>query len=289
MLYRLSYRLPRRVRQIIGDGAGSLNPEAAFAPMIPAMPLVRDRCICVRKTEYSETSQILVLFGRGAGLFRVIAKGAHRRTKAGSSKFDGGIDLLDVGEAVAILDPAKDLGTLTEWSQREGQLALHQNLRAVYLGLYAAELVSTLLEEHDPHPALYQRFETTLGELASPRVEELFLAFELDLLHETGLAPEISACGGCGQAVDTRAEGFFSPERGGVVCRRCEGATPDRLVIDPRLLRLMQQILALPRAAGLPQRLPRLSRHQTDPLNAMLARHVQHAAARPLRMPPYVL
>ena len=61
------------------------------------MPLVNDRCICLRKIEYSETSQILALFSRGHGLVRVIAKGAHRRTKAGASKFDGGVDLLDVG------------------------------------------------------------------------------------------------------------------------------------------------------------------------------------------------
>src|SRR5580704_15402001 len=114
------------------------------------MPLVQDRCICVRKVEYSETSQILVLFARQHGLLRVIAKGAHRRTKAGASKFDGGADLLDIGQAVFTLDPARDLNTLTEWSLREGHLDLRKNLRSMYLGLYAAELVSTLSEEQDP-------------------------------------------------------------------------------------------------------------------------------------------
>jgi len=38
------------------------------------MPMVSDRCICLRKVEYSETSQILLLFGREQGLSRVIAK-----------------------------------------------------------------------------------------------------------------------------------------------------------------------------------------------------------------------
>src|SRR5215213_569910 len=84
------------------------------------MALARDRCVCLRKVEYSETSQILLLFGREHGLLRVIAKGAHRRTKAGSSKFDGGVDLLDVGDAVFTFDPARDLNTLTEWGLREG-------------------------------------------------------------------------------------------------------------------------------------------------------------------------
>src|SRR6476659_9272902 len=101
------------------------------------MALARDRCICLRKLDYSETSQILQLFGREYGLLRVIAKGAHRRTKAGASKFDGGIDLLDNGEAVFTHDPGRDLATLTEWTLREGHLGLRSTLRGMYLALYA--------------------------------------------------------------------------------------------------------------------------------------------------------
>src|SRR6476660_5222373 len=118
------------------------------------MPLARDRCLCLRKVEYSETSQILVLFAREHGIFRAIAKGAHRRTKAGASKFDGGVDLLDVGDAVFSHSPERDLCPLTEWHLSEGHLEMRRNLRAVYLGLYAAELVSMLIEEHDAHPEL---------------------------------------------------------------------------------------------------------------------------------------
>src|SRR6476660_3657684 len=121
------------------------------------MPLVNDRCICLRKLEYSETSQILTLFARDHGITRVIAKGAHRRTKAGASKFDGGVDLLDVGEAVFSQDLAKDLPPLTEWGLREWHLDLRRDLRGISLGLYAAELVSRLFEEHDPHPQLFDR------------------------------------------------------------------------------------------------------------------------------------
>src|SRR5205085_12379964 len=107
------------------------------------------------KHEYSETSQILTLFGRQHGLMRVIAKGAHRTTKAGASKFGGGIDLLDAGDAVFTVDPEKQLGTLTEWRLTEGHLALRHNLRPIYLGQYGAELIGFLIEEHDPHPDLF--------------------------------------------------------------------------------------------------------------------------------------
>src|SRR5208282_507999 len=111
------------------------------------MPLAADRCICLRKSEYSETSQIVTLFSRGHGILRLIAKGAHRRTKAGASRFDGGIDLLDSGQAVFTGDPAHELGTLTDWKLSDGHLGLRKHLRGLYLALYAAELLGLLIEE----------------------------------------------------------------------------------------------------------------------------------------------
>src|SRR5437870_1480523 len=148
------------------------------------MALQSDACICLRKVEYSETSQILTLLSRTHGIFRAIAKGAHRKTRAGASRFGGGVDLLDLGQGVFTHDPARELATLTEWQLTEGHLALRGNLRALYLGQYAAELVFSMLEEHDPHPEIFDRLQHALEELATERIEEAFLAFELDLLRE---------------------------------------------------------------------------------------------------------
>src|SRR3954469_6223026 len=136
------------------------------------MALVSDRCICLRKFEYSETSQILTLLSRGHGLLRVIAKGAHRKTKAGASKFGGGVDLLDTGNAVFTHAPERELATLTEWQLLDGHLELRRSLRSVYLGLYAAELITMLFQEHDPHIELFDRLEQTIPQLASPQIEE---------------------------------------------------------------------------------------------------------------------
>src|SRR5215212_1268667 len=167
------------------------------------MSLATDRCICLRKTEYSETSQILTLFSRNHGLLKVIAKGAHRTTKAGASKFGGGIDLLDLAHAL-FTDPAgRDLATLTEWALKDGHLALRQNLRVVYLAQYAAELVSLLIEEHDPHPDLFDHLQQLLQNLATPALEQAFLNFELKLLRETGYLPDLTNCTSCGREIPT--------------------------------------------------------------------------------------
>jgi DNA repair protein RecO (recombination protein O) len=253
------------------------------------MALTRDRCLCLRKHEYSETSQILTLLSREHGLLRLIAKGAHRRTKAGASKFDGGVDLLDLGDAVFSLRLEKDLATLTEWSLRDGHLELRNNLRALYLGQYAAELVSLLIEEHDPHPTLFDRLEQTLTDLATSRAEELFLAFQLDLFQETGYLPNLDACANCRTPFNDRQPWSFWPNQSGLVCRACESLAHDRIPLDARLVTLVGHVLRLPRQNGNLQRLPKLTRHQTDPLNQAFAQHMQHTLGRRLHLAKFIL
>jgi len=220
---------------------------------------------------------------------RLIAKGAHRRTKAGSSKFDGGIDLLDRGEAVFSHSTTRDLPPLTEWKLLEGYQVLHGNLRAMHLGMLCAELITSLFEEHDPHPELYNRLKEVLENLGTTKTEEAFLLYFLDLLREAGYPPEFNACTECGQVAIQQERVFFSPSRGGVVCRACEATVPDRVELDIRLLRLVQSLQKLPRIDGSPQRPPRLTRFQTDPINRLLLDHVETALQKRLRMRRWVI
>ena len=253
------------------------------------MALVTDRCICLRRYEYSETSQILSLLGRTRGLFRVIAKGAHRRTKAGASKFDGGIDLLDVGDA-AMTDPAdRELATLTEWKLREGHLGLRQKLRCLHVAVYSAELVGLLLQENDPHPEVFDLLVWLLTELSGERVEEALVAFELELLRKLGYLPSLDFCRRCGQEITGQADAWFIPHEGSVACGQCGALPNQRVPLDWRVLRMIQLILKLPQAEGRPQRLPRLSRAQSDPINALLLSYLQETAGRALKTARYVV
>ena len=58
------------------------------------MAIFTDNAVCLRKLDYSETSQVLTLFTAGHGLVRVIAKGQKRSTK---TKVGVGVDLLEWG------------------------------------------------------------------------------------------------------------------------------------------------------------------------------------------------
>jgi recombinational DNA repair protein (RecF pathway) len=101
--------------------------------------------------------------------------------------------------------------------------------------------------------------------------------------------PELSVCVSCGGAIYEREPAYFSASRSGIICRNCEAGIPDRVGVDLRLLRLLQGVMRLPRANGSPQRLPKLTRHQTDPLNRLLSDHVEHTLGRRMRLTRYVI
>ena len=51
---------------------------------------------------------------------------------------------------------------------------------------------------------------------------------------------------------------------------------------------MVQNILRLPRNNGSADRLPRLTRLQTDPINRIFARHIEHTLQRRLRLPQFI-
>ena len=87
------------------------------------------------------------------------------------------------------------------------------------------------------------RGEWTLTDLATPRREEIFLAFQLDLIREAGYLPSLGGCTNCGAPFTDRGEWFFSPARSALVCRNCQGIAHDRVEIAGRLVSLAQMVL----------------------------------------------
>lgn len=249
------------------------------------MPLISDRAICLRKHEWSETSQILSLLTERHGLIRVVARGAHRTTKAGASKFDGGVDLLDEGDALFTDRVDRDLNTLAEWKLVDGHRGLRQGLRPLYLSLYLAEVVGALFEAQDPHPSVFTRFRWTIDCLPTVAIEEAGLAMVLDAALEAGLAPELAGCVVCQRSIVHDRAAFMSAEQGGVVCRYCERGVPDRIAVDPRAITLASHVARLPRFEdGSVGNLPRLTRRDVDPIHTILARHLEHNVGHGLRL-----
>ncbi|MHC4148668.1 MAG: DNA repair protein RecO, partial [Planctomycetota bacterium] len=116
--------------------------------------LTKDEAICIRATDYSETSQIVTFFAKASGKISAIAKGSKRAKSA----FGGPIEILSCGKIVFSDSKRERLATLTEFEQQGGFETMGSDVFALNCSLFAAELGNKLTDDYDPHPELFDSF-----------------------------------------------------------------------------------------------------------------------------------
>lgn len=171
--------------------------------------------------DWSESSQILELFTREQGRIAAIAKGAKRpysQLRAVLLPFQR-LNLLlgskreEQGSEVSLLRSA-------EWAGGGAMLGG----AALLAGFHLNELLLRGLARHDPHPALFDAYAATLPVLArgdEAEVAAALRAFELCLLHETGVLPELSRITATQRPVSTAVRHLVHAELG--VCSQPDG------------------------------------------------------------------
>jgi DNA repair protein RecO (recombination protein O) len=142
--------------------------------------------------DWSETSLVLELFVRERGRVVALAKGAKRPY----SQLRGVLlpfQRLLVSFARRSDEAPGEVLTLrgAEWA---GGGAMPSGA-ALFPGFYLNELLLRLLARQDPHPVLFDAYAQALPVLAAadePGVQAALRAFELQLLRETGVLPELT-------------------------------------------------------------------------------------------------
>ena len=200
------------------------------------MPVLRDEAVVLKRLDYSETSQVLVLFARARGKVRALAKGIKRSTK---TRFAAGVDLLELGSvALSSRRTHSDaLATLTEWKQQTSFAGLRETLPRLYSAQYAAETTAHLTEDWDPHEALFEALVGCLRGLAeADRTLPVVVTYQRALLTEIGSYPEFGGCVLCGRATELT---HFSSFEGGMICRHCEPAQVEKRALSRPALALL--------------------------------------------------
>jgi|CXWL01.1.fsa_nt_gi DNA repair protein RecO (recombination protein O) len=202
------------------------------------MPLIRDAAVVLGRLDYSESSQILVLFTREHGKVRVIAKGAKRSTK---TRFAPGVDLLDIGTVVFSVrhERAEGLATLTEWKQTQSLSALRERLDRINAAQYAAETTARLTEDWDPHADLFDELIDTIKDLSESKdVLKRVVRYQLVFLDKIGSLPRFDACVSCERDAELT---HFSSFEGGLICRSCEVGRVEKWEIAPSTIELLNR------------------------------------------------
>ena len=242
----------------------------------------RERAICLRTTDYSETSQVLHFLTRGAGAVRVLGKG----TKRPKSKSGGAIDLLSEGQLVFVSPPRDALGVLVEFSETVSRPALRKEAGRLNAALYAIELVAEMLPAGDPHPEVFDLLHNALSRLAQPDAPTgaVLAYFQWRLLRHAGLMGDLTKCVGCGGFVQgatgsVGADVYFSSRQGGLLCGGCEAAATEKYRLDGAVLAGLAALAAA--AGGAKVHLPA---RQAQGVNRMLAYHAQQQLGKRLKM-----
>ena len=179
----------------------------------------------LHRYDWSESSLILDLFTRELGRLAVAAKGAKR----------------PYSQLRPVLLPFQHIVVTLGRAARDEGASEVQNLRgaewaggaamltgaALFSGFYLNELLMKLLARHDPHTALFDVYAQTLPALIASddaHVEAALRAFELTLLREIGVLPDLSLVTLTQQPVRGDARYTLQAESGVGEARGAEGA-----------------------------------------------------------------
>ena len=165
---------------------------------------------------HKETSLIIDVFSRDHGRVALVAKGAKRP----HSRLRG---VLQTFQPLSISWSGKsEIRTLTDAEWVGGLLPLEKS--ALLCGFYLNELLIKLLARDDPHPVLFERYVQALTQLAHDQPAAIVLRkFELSLLKETGVAPNLGQCTGNNQVVEPQGLYAVDPESGVRLARDGDG------------------------------------------------------------------
>jgi DNA repair protein RecO (recombination protein O) len=144
--------------------------------------------LTLRTRPLTETSLIVHWLTADFGRIATVAKGARRI----QSPFLGKLDLFYRADFSFSRSRRSDLHTLREISLRETHSALRQDLRRLRQAAYAASFVEQATETGTPLPGIFELMNGFLGCLCRQQsAPQIVLAFELKLLHELGLKPDL--------------------------------------------------------------------------------------------------
>ncbi len=192
------------------------------------MSVVTTEAILLRAHPWSESSRVLKLYCREAGLVSAMARGARAR----ASKGTGAAATFCEGVAVIGGSAVRDLRSLRDFTPVDAHIGLGGDYRRLAGASAACELVLRHAAEQ-PHRDLYDALSVGLGriETALPGdVAGTVLATVWRIVDVLGFGPELESCTGCGRGLGEREMARFDVAGGGVACASCGAPNGSRRV-----------------------------------------------------------
>ncbi|MCC7053034.1 MAG: DNA repair protein RecO [Gemmatimonadaceae bacterium] len=189
------------------------------------MPSVVTTAIVLHALNYSESSRILRLATRDAGVQSVMARGA----RSSQRRFGSAVDLFAEGEVQYETRPGRDLHTLARFDVVRSRVALGGSLERFEGASALAEVMLRVAADDDTPADAFDALRDGLDAItggAEPAVESIRAIWRL--LSAIGFTPALDACVQCDRELAPGLELSFSADAGGVLCDGCAARVPCR-------------------------------------------------------------
>lgn len=185
--------------------------------------MIETAAIVLHAFDYRETSRIVRLATRDAGVVSVIARGARRP----KSRFGQGLDLFTSGAAQLLVNPSRDLHTLAGFDATRSRPQLAASLRRFGAASALAEVCLRFGTEAQAgvHDVLAQGLDA-LERADDVSVPAAALAAGWRIVAELGFAPALDDCALCHRALAPDEDVRFAHRAGGAVCTTCRPLAP---------------------------------------------------------------
>lgn len=195
------------------------------------MPLLVTEAIVLHAFDYLESSRIIRLLTREAGVQSVLARGARKSR----GRYGSALDLFAEGSAQLYVKPNRELHNLAgfEISRTRGELA--EDIGRFTAASTIAELALRFGGEA-ASPELYDTVADVLDRIAGSAPERTIedgLAACWRVVSVLGFTPELSSCALCHTPLRDADEATFSHSSGGIVCPACSRLAPGGRKIPP--------------------------------------------------------
>lgn len=196
-------------------------------------PLVTD-AIVLHAFNYLETSRILRLLTRDAGVQTVLARGARNSRK----RFGSALDLFAQGPTELQVKPGRDLHTLVSFDVGHPRPGLSENLSRFAAAAALAECVLRVVHDESA-PSVFDGVGLGLDAIAGAHPDDALaagLGALWTLVSAVGFSPTIDVCANCHADLSDDEDTMFSHVMGGAICGRCSSVAPGgrRLPADAR-------------------------------------------------------
>lgn len=188
------------------------------------MSLLVTDAVVLHAIDYLESSRILRLATREAGVQSVVARGARSSKK----RFGSGLGLFAEGQAHIQLRPGRDLHTLALFDVAKGRPSIAESIDRFTAASAFSEFVMRVVHDENA-PRVYQCIVDALDGIASASpgfTVTVALRALWRLVSEVGFTPALDVCAECHTPIAHDADAMFSHLAGGVLCPRCGNRSP---------------------------------------------------------------